>query len=188
MSRRVAIYCRHTTEREKRTATRALRAAAKKEGWTVAGEFFADKKQARPSAPTEWRELRRFIEAGKADVVAVPSLVAIGDTVSLVLAEILWLQDQGCALYVHDAGLNTVSPVDQVLFKVVEALKAVDDAALRSRTTGRPRAHALQPELTPYQRSVIRAAMSSGVSTKDVAKSLKLSVAMVRAFAKNEKA
>ena len=187
MSRQVAIYCRHTTERERRAATRALRAAAKKEGWTVAGEFAAEKRQARPGAPTKWRELRRFIEAGKADVVAVPSLAAIGDTVSVVLAEILWLQDQGCALYVHDAGLNTTSPVDQVLFKVVEALKAVDDAALRSRTTGRPRAQALRPELTPYQRSVIRAAMSSGVSTRDVAKSLKLSVAAVRAFAKSQK-
>ncbi len=186
MSRRVAIYCRHTTEREKRTATRALRAAAKKEGWTVAGEFFADKKQARPSAPTEWRELRRFVEAGKADVVAVPSLIAIGDTVSLVLAEILWLRDRSCALYVHDARLNTASPVDQVLFKVVEALKAVDDAAVRSGTA-RPRAQAILPELTPYQRSVIRAAISSGVSLKDVAKSLKLSVASVRAFAKSKK-
>ncbi len=186
MSRRVAIYCRHTTEREKRAATRTLRAAAKKEGWTVAAEFSADKKQARPGAPTEWRELRRFIEAGKADVVAVPSMDAIGDTVSVVLAEIIWLQDQGCALYVHDAGLNTVSPVDQVLFKVVEAIKAVDDAAVRNRTA-RPRAQAAQPELTPYQRSVTRAAMSSGVSIKDVAKSLKLSVAAVRAFAKSQK-
>ncbi len=186
MPRRVAIYCRHATEREKRAATRALRAAAKKEGWTVAAEFSTDKKQARPGAPTEWRELRRFMEAGKADVVAVPSLNAIGDTVSVVLTEILWLRDQGCALYVHDAGLNTVSPVDQVLFKVVEALKAVDDAAVRSRPA-RTRVQAAQPELTPYQRSVIRAAISSGVSLKDVAKSLKLSVAAVRAFAKSQK-
>ena len=77
MSRRVAIYCRHATEREKRTATRALRAAAKKEGWTVACEFADVKKQSRPGAPTEWRELQRFIEAGKADVVAVPSLARI---------------------------------------------------------------------------------------------------------------
>jgi len=186
MSRRVAIYCRHTTEREKRTATRALRAAAKKEGWTVTAEFSAGKKQARPGAPTEWRELRRFIGAGKADVVAVPSMTAIGDTVSVVLAEIMWLQDQGCALYVHDARLNTVSPVDRVLFKVVEALKAVDDAAVRSRPA-RTRVQAAQPELTPYQRSVIRAAMSSGVSIKDVAKSLKLPVAVVRTFAKSQK-
>ena len=187
MSRRAAIYCRHTTEREKRAATRALRAAAKKEGWAVAGEFATEKKQARPGAPAEWRELRRFIEAGKADVVAVPSMAAIGDTVSMVLAEILWLRDQGCALYVYDAGLNTASPVDQVLFKVVEAIKAVDDAAVRSGAA-RPRTQAPQPELTPYQRSVIRAAISSGVSLKDVAKSLKLSVATVRAFAKSQKA
>ncbi len=187
MSRRVAIYCRHTTEREKRAATKTLRAAAKKEGWTVTAEFSAGKKQARPGAPTEWRELRRFIGTGKADVVAVPSMTAIGDTVSVVLAEIMWLRDRSCALYVHDAGLNTVSPIDRVLFKVVEALKAVDDAALRSRTTGRPRAQAPQPELTSYQRSVIRAAISSGVSLKDVAKSLKLSVASVRAFAKSKK-
>ena len=187
MSRRVAIYHRYATEREKRAATKALHAAAKKEGWAVAGEFADGKEQARPGAPTEWRELRRFVEAGKADVVAVPALTAMGDTVSLVLAEIMWLRDRGCALYVHDAGLNTVSPVDQVLFKVVEALKAVDDAAVRNRTGARPRVQAAQPELTPYQRSVIRAAMSSGLSIKDVAKSLKLSVATVREFVKRQR-
>ena len=64
-------------------------------------------------------------------------------------------------------------------------LKAVDDAAVR-RGSARQRVQAIQPELTPYQRSVIRAAISSGVSLKDVAKSLKLSVATVRAFAKGQ--
>ncbi len=187
MSRRVAIYCRHASLREKRDATKSLHAAAMREGWSVSCELADGKKRSRSGAPTGWQELRRLVEAGKADVVAVPSLAAIGDTVSVVLAEILWLRDKRCALYVHDARLNTVSPVDQVLFKVVEALKAVDDAAVCSRPA-RTRAHAPQPELTPYQRSVIRAAMSSGVSIKDVAKSLKLSVVAVRAFAKNEKA
>ena len=186
MSRRVAIYCRHATQREKRDATKSLHAAAKREGWAVTCELSDEKKRSRSGAPTEWQELRRLVEAGKADVVAVPSLAAIGDTVSTVLAEILWLRDQGCALYVHDVGLNTVSPVDQVLFNVVEALKVVDDAAARSQPA-QSRPQSPRRELTPYQRTVIHAAISSGLSLKDVAKSLKLSVASVRAFVKGKK-
>ncbi len=109
----------------------------------------------------------QFVEMGNADVVMVPTLAAIGDTVSDILREISWLRDQRCDLYVHDVALNTVSPVDQVLFEVVKALKAVDDATIRgggSSETKQRRTRATQPELSRYQRSIIRAAISSGLS------------------------
>ncbi len=189
MSRRVAIYCRYVAGREKRAATEPLCDVAKEQGWTVAAVFADGKERLGTSPSPEWRRLRSFIETGKADVVATPSLAAIGGTVSDVFAEILWLRDQRCDLYVHDVGLNTVSPIDQVLFKIVEALKVVDDAAVRESdaTEFRQRPQAQQPVLSPYQRSVIRAAISSGLNPREVAKSLKLSAATVRAFAKTQK-
>jgi hypothetical protein len=90
---------------------------------------------------------------------------------------------------VHDVGLNTLSPVDRVLFKVVEAIKAVDDASASAVQVSarRRRSRVRPPELTPYQRSVIHSAISSGMSPGEVAKSLKLPVASVREVAKSEK-
>ena len=143
VSRRVAIYCGYVTEREKRAASEKLCDVAKEQGWTVAAVFADGKERLGANPSPEWRRLRSFIETGKADVVATPSLAAIGGTVSDVFAEILWLRDQRCDLYVHDVGLNTVSPIDQVLFKIVEALKAVDDTAVRERdVTAHERRHA----------------------------------------------
>lgn len=160
-----------------------LRRVAEKEGWTTVGVFAERHGQSGPELRLEWRRLQRLIEAGKVDVVAVPSLDAMGDVVSDLLAEIVWLQNLRCDLYVHDVGLNTVSPVDRVLFKVVDdaAAPAVQVSALRPR----PRVRPLEP--TPYQRSVIHSAISSGLSLGEVAKSLKLPVASVRAVAKSEK-
>lgn len=189
MSRRVAIYCRSSTEQEKRVANETLRVVAKKEGWTVAHEYGDGTKGSGANRPGQWERLRSFVEMGKADVVMVPSLAAIGDTVSDILGGISWLREQHCDLYVHDVALNTVSPVDQVLFEVVKALKAVDDASIRggdASGTQQPRAREPQPVLSRYQRSIIRAAISSGLSPREVAKSLKLPLATVRAFVKRE--
>jgi DNA invertase Pin-like site-specific DNA recombinase len=175
--------------REKRAVTETLRAVAENEGWTIVGEF-ADRGDQSASKPrSEWRRLRSLVEAGEIDVVAIASLTAIGDVVSDLLVELLWLRDQRCDLYVHDVGLNTVSPVDRVLFKVVEAFKAVDDAAApvtEVSRTRRGRAGARAPTLTQYQSAIVRAAISSGLSLGEVAKSLKLPVASVRAVAKDQ--
>jgi DNA invertase Pin-like site-specific DNA recombinase len=189
MSRRVAIYCRPSTEPEKRVASEALHAVAKKEGWTVAHDFADETGQMGANPRGKWERLRSFVEMGKADVVMVPSLPAIGATVSDILGEISWLREQRCDLYVHDVGLNTVSPVDQILFEIVKALKAVDDAAIGGgglSDTQQRRARSTQPELSRYQLSIIRAAVSSGLSPREVAKSLKLPLATIRAFVKSE--
>ncbi len=185
----MAIYCRPVAAREKRTVLELLRRVAEKEGWTTVGVFAERHGQSGPELRLEWRRLQRLIEAGKVDVVAVPSLDAMGDVVSDLLAEIVWLQNLRCDLYVHDVGLNTVSPVDRVLFKVVEAIKAVDDAAAPAVQVSalRPRPSVRPLEPTPYQRSVIHSAISSGLSLGEVAKSLKLPVASVRAVAKRKK-
>ncbi len=184
----MAVYCRCAASREKRAALGALYTVAENEGWTIAGEFVDRKERSESAAQPEWQRLRSAIEAGSVNVVAVPSLMAIADGVSGLLAEILWLRDQGCDLYVHDAGLNTTSPIDRVLFDVVKAIKAVDDAAARrARATAgskRKPARKKEPQMTRYQRTLIDAALSSGLSPGEVAKSLKLPVATIRAIAK----
>ncbi len=118
----------------------------------------------------------RGIAAHEIDVVAVSSFAALADGVSRVLAEIRRLRDAGCDLYVLDPNLNTQSPVDRILFSIAEALKSVDDVSKRQPPpeARRKRAPARKFTRTPGQRSLIRAAIASGMTPRTTARSLKM--------------
>ncbi len=184
MSRRVAIYCRGKAVQANRAAEGALRDVASKEGWTVAGTFVDG---AGPSMP-EYERLWRAIAAHDIDIVAVPSFAAIADGVSRVLAEVLRLRDAGCDLYILDPNLNTQSPVDRILFSIAEALKSVDDASnwQPPPKARRKRAPARNFTPTPGQRSLIRAAISSGMTPRIAARSLKIPLGLVEAVLKGD--
>jgi hypothetical protein len=168
----VAIYCLNCTAREERAVVGQLRTVATKQGWTVI-KAFVD----RPGAGrTQWAALNQALAAREADLVMIPSFAGIGESVSDVLEEIVRLRDATCDIYVHDAGLDTTSPIDQVLFRIVGAKRsaAALDRAARSKTV----------EATPYQHSVIRGALSSGLKPREVAKLLKVPIGLVHAVAK----
>ncbi len=184
MSLRVAIYCRGKAAQENRAAAKALRDVAAREGWTVAGMFVDD------DGPSnlEYKRVWRGISAQDFDMVAVPSLATLANGVSGVLAEILRLRDAGCDLYVLDPNLNTQSPVDRILFPIAEALKSVDDASERQPRpeTRRKRAPTRKFTPTPGQRSLIQAALSSGMTPRVVAKSLKVPLSLVASILKGD--
>ena len=184
MSRRVAIYCRGKSVRASRAAEEALRRVASREGWTLAGTFVDEAGPSKPQYDRVWRG----ITARDIDMVAVPSLAALADGVSGVLAEILRLRDAGCDLYVLDPNLNTQSPVDRILFPIAEALKSVDDASKRQPPpeARRKRAPARNLTPTPGQRSLIQAALSSGMTPRVVAKSLKVPLGLVASILKGD--
>ena len=185
MSRRVAIYCRGKAVRANRAAVEALRDVASREGWTVVGTFVEGIEPSKPEYDRVWRG----INANDIDMVAVPSLAALADGVSGVLAEILRVRDAGCDLYVLDPNLDTRSPVDRTLFQIVEALKAVDDAAARQLPPRASRKRAVR-KFTPTrgQRSLVQAALSSGMTPRAVAKSLKMPMGLVEAVLKGDEA
>ena len=184
MSRQVAIYCRGKAVRANRAAEEALRRVASREGWALAGTFVDE---AGPSNP-EYERMWRGITARDIDMVAVPSLAALADEVSGVLAEILRLRDAGCDLYVLDPNLNTQSPVDRILFSIAEALKSVDDISKRHPLpkARRKRAPSRKFTPTPGQRSLIRAAISSGMTPRAVARSLKMPLGLIEAVLKGD--
>ncbi len=184
MSRRVAIYSRGKAVRANRAAVEALRDVASREGWTVAGTFVDGAGPSKPGYERVWRG----IAARDIDMVAVSSLVALADGVSAVLTEILRLRDAECDLYVLDPNLNTQSPVDRTLFPIAEALKAVDDASERHPPpkARRKRASARKFTPPPGQRSLIRAALSSGLTPRAVARSLKIPLGLVEAVLKDD--
>ncbi len=159
-----------------------LRTVATKQGWTVI-KAFVD----RPGADrTQWVALRA-LDAREADLVMIPSFAGIGESVSDVLEEIVRLRDASCDLYVHDAGLDTTSPIDRVLFRIVDALRSVEKAgAKRSAAALGRAARTKKVEATPYQHSVIRGALSSGLKPREVAKLLKVPIGLVQAVAKKE--
>ncbi len=109
MSRRAAIYCRGKAVRANRAAEEALRRVVSREGWTLAGTFVDEAGPSKPQYDRVWRGIKER----DINLVAVPSLAALADEVSGVLAEILRLRDTGCDLYVLDPNLNTRSPVDR---------------------------------------------------------------------------
>lgn len=177
MSRRVVIYHRGARS----VATGQLHARVEEHGWTVVGTF-RDKAQARGA---EWEAMWRALAGREAVVLAVPSFAAIADSVAEVLDEVLRLREAGCDLYVADANLDTTSPVDRVLFRVFEALKCADTTTTRRSTSpqsGRAKPAKMAP--TPGQQSLVRAALASGLSPRQVARSLKLPLAFVEAAGK----
>lgn len=175
MSRRAVIYCRGVSAKEAREATRRLRELAKESGWAVF-RAYTDGQAARGA---QWKALWRKIAAREVDLLVVPSFSAIADNVPDALKEILRLRDAGCDLYVADAALDTTSPVDRVLFRVAEALSALDtDTPDHARRRRQPRKVHREP--TPGQRSLIRAALAAGLSPNQVARSLKLPLGLVR--------
>ena len=143
-----------------------LRTVATKQGWTVI-KAFVD----RPGAGrAQWAALSRALAAREADLLMVPSFAGIGESVSDVLDEIVRLRDAGCDLYVHDAGLDTTSPIDRVLFRIVDALRSVERVGAKRPAAARGRAARTKTfEATSYQRSVIRGALSSGLTPREVA-------------------
>ncbi len=179
----MVIYCCSGTAHEGGAVVGQLRTVATKQGWTVI-KTFVD----RPGADrTQWAALSRALAAREADLVMIPSFAGIGESVSDVLEEIVRLHDAGCDLYVHDAGLDTTSPIDRVLFRIVDALRSVGTAGSKRPAAARGRATRTKTvEATPYQRSVIRGALCSGLKPREVAKLLKVPIGLVQAVAKEE--
>lgn len=182
MSRRAVIYCSGSSAHEERTTMDQLCTVARKHGWTVV------KVVHRPEASRpQPAALTQLLAASEADLLIVPSFAAMADTVPDVLEEIVRLRDARCDLYVHDAELDTTSPIDRVLFRIADRLRSIEKAGAKPTTADRARrvqTKKLQP--TPFQRSVIRGALASGMKPREVAKFLKVPVGVVQAVADGE--
>ena len=177
------IYCRRGTAREERATVDQLHAVAVSRGWTVVEAVIGRPEVSRLQATG----LTQLLVAWRADVLMVPSFAAIGDSVLVVLEEILRLRDAGFDLYVHDAELDTTSPIDRVLFRIAEGLRSVEGVGAKRPADTRSRlGRAKEFEPTPYQRSVIRGALSSGMEPRQVAKLLKVPLGLVQTVAKDK--
>ena len=136
---------------------------------------------------TQWTRPSQLLAANEADLLIVQSFATIADTIPDVLEEIVRLRDAGCDLYVHDSELDTTSPIDRVLFRIADGLLSVERAGAKRAAADRGRqARTKKLGPTPYQRSVIRGALASGMKPREVAKLLKVPFGVVQAVAKDE--
>jgi hypothetical protein len=182
MSRRAVIYCSCRSAHEDHTTIDQLCTVARKSGWTVV------KIVHRPDASrTQPVPLTQLLAKSEADLLIVPSFAAMADTVQDVLENIVRLRDARCDLYVHDPELDTTSPIDRVLFRIADGLRSIEKVGAKPTTTDRARrVQTKKLEPTPFQRSVIRGALKSGMKPREVAKSLKVRVEVVQAVAEGE--
>lgn len=185
VSRHAAIYCRGKARQVNRAAVEALRSVASREGWTVVGAFVDESER----TELEYNRLWRGIAAHDIDLLAIPSFTALADGVAGVLAEILRLRDAGCDLYLLEPNLNTESPVDRILFPIAAALKEVGDVAEQRRVSERRVQRVSRRHFTPTlgQTSLIRAALSAGLTPRAIAKSLKMPLGLVETVVKSER-
>lgn len=182
MSRRAVILCCGSSAHKERKTIDQLCTVARKHGWTVA-KVVHRSEAIRPQPTT----LRQVLAESEADLLIVPSFAAMAATVLNVLEEIVRLRDARCDLYVHDAELDTTSPIDRVLFRIADGLRSIETAGSKPTTVDRDRrVQTKKPEPTPYQRSVIRGALKSGMKPREVAKFLKVPVGVVQAMAEGE--
>ena len=87
----------------------------------------------------------------------------------------------------HDAELDTTSPIDRVLFRIADGLHSVERAGAKRPAANRARqARTKKLEPTLYQRSVIHGALSSGMKPREVAKLLKVPIGLVQDVVKGE--
>jgi DNA invertase Pin-like site-specific DNA recombinase len=173
MSRRAVICCCGSAH-EQRATIGQLRTLATKQGWTVV-KVVQRSEVSRP-------QLTQLLAESEADLLIVPSFAAMADTVPDALEEIVRLRDAGCDLYVHDAELDTTSPIDRVLFRIADELRSIEKAGAKRPIGGRARrVQTKKLEPTPFQRSVIRGALKSGMKPREVAKFLKVPIGVVQA-------
>ena len=69
----------------------------------------------------------------------------------------------------HDAELDTTSPIDRVLFRIADGLRSVERAGAKrpaAKLAREARTKKLEP--TAYHRSVIRGAIASGMKPREV--------------------
>lgn len=136
MTRRVALYCRVSTDRQTTdNQEAALREVAEKAGWTVVAVFTdrgisgAKGREGRP----EFDRLCREAVQRKFDVVAAWSVDRLGRSLQDLVGFLAELQGAGVDLYLHQQALDTSTPAGRALYGVMGIFAEFERAMIRDR-------------------------------------------------------
>ncbi len=190
MSKRVALYCRVSTDGQTiENQTRELEAVAKRHGWQIV-ETFTDEgisgAKGRDRRPG-FNALHNAIARKEIDMVAAWSVDRLGRSLQDLVAFLGELHGKGVGLYLHQQGLDTSTPSGRAMFGMLSVFSEFERAMIQERvhaglrrarangkTLGRPKT------LTPEQAARIRSLRADGMSFRAIAKKTEQSLGAVQ--------
>ncbi len=190
MSKRVAMYCRVSTDGQTvENQTRELEAVAKRHGWSIV-ETFTDQgisgAKGRDSRPG-FNALHNAIARKEIDMGAAWSVDRLGRSLQDLVAFLGELHGKGVGLYLHVQGIDTSTPSGKMLFQMMGVFAEFERTMIQERihaglrrakangkTLGRPKV------LTPKQAARIRTLRGDGLSFRKIARQTRQSLGVVQ--------
>ncbi len=190
MSKRVALYCRVSTDGQTvENQTRELEAVAKRHGWQIV-ETFTDQgisgakgRNGRPG----FDALHKAIARKEVDMVAAWSVDRLGRSLQDLVAFLGELHGKGIDLYLHVQGIDTTTPAGRMIFQIMGVFAEFERSMIQERihaglrrakatgkTLGRPKV------LTPKQAAQIRTLRAEGLSFRKIARQTQQSLGVVQ--------
>ena len=171
MTKRVAIYCRVSTESQSpQNQEIELREVADRSGWEVVGVYTdhglsgAKSRKDRPALDRLMKDAvrRRF------DIVAVAAIDRLGRSLTDLLGLLADFHSAGIDLYVRREGLDTTSPTGRAAFSMIGIFCEFERSLLRQRVlAGLARARAEgkvlgRPRMPDQKTRAVREALLAG--------------------------
>ena len=189
--KRVALYLRVSTdEQTTRNQRRELEAAARRHCWTIAATFEdagisgAKGRKERPGLDA----LLKAVTRREVDMVMAWSVDRLGRSLVDLLATLQELHAKDVDLYLHQQGLDTITPSGRAMFQMMGVFSEFERAMIQERvkaglarakddgiTLGRPTLETTDPK----RAAEVRAMRSKGVGIRKIAKTLGVGVGTV---------
>ncbi len=182
MSKRVALYCRVSTDGQTvENQTRELEAVAERHGWEIV-ETFTDQgisgAKGRDSRPG-FNALHKAIARKEVDLVAAWSVDRLGRSLQDLVAFLGELHGKSVDLYLHQQGIDTTTPAGKMIFQIMGVFAEFERTMIQERihaglrrakangkALGRPKT------LTPKQAARIRTLRADGMSLRKIAQEI----------------
>lgn len=177
--KRAALYLRVSTDEQTTdNQRRELEAAAERSGWRIlhvfedAGVSGAKGRDKRPQLDAMLRAVTRR----QVDVVMAWSVDRLGRSLVDLLATLGELHGAGCALYLHQQGLDTTTPAGRAMFQMLGVFAEFERAMIQDRVkAGMARAKAQgkrigRPRASSAAEERLLLALAEGDSLREAAR------------------
>lgn len=188
MSKRIAIYCRVSTDSQTvENQNRELLAVAERMGWTVV-EVLADEgisgAKGRDKRPA-FDKLMKMVTKKEIDLIACWSVDRLGRSLQHLVSFLGEINDRSVDLYLHTQGLDTSTPAGRAMFSMLGVFAELERSITRERIMAgieRARANGIKtgrPSLAAEKRLRVEKLLRKGTSINATAKKVRVGVATV---------
>jgi DNA invertase Pin-like site-specific DNA recombinase len=195
-TKRVAIYARVSTDKQTTAQQVAeLRAAAKRHGWQIAGQFI-DHGISGSKGRDQRPQLDAMLKAANRrefDVIAAWSVDRLGRSLRHLLAMLDEIHAKGIDLYLHQQGIDTTTPGGKALFQMCGVFAEFERAMIVERVRAgltRARKHGTKsgdpigrPRVDAAVERDIRALLQQGKGMLAIAKAVGCGTSVVQRIA-----